>query len=176
MHGGRGCGRGVPLPHQETFAFLEFKISDLVHTFGEFLKYCLLSTQPGAEYILVRIYFYRVGVGAGREDTCKTSRTLFCALQSTEGVWPPCAPPPLASTVTIHLNQKGAPIFISFFFFSFIRFLQHFFHIAEQLKQSKNHAQRIDNSRLHVVGKVNTLCFALSYYKLNSTLFSLAYA
>ena len=29
-------GRGAPLPHQGVFAFLEFKISKLVHTFGEF--------------------------------------------------------------------------------------------------------------------------------------------
>ena len=29
-----GVGGGVPLPHQETFAVLDFKISDLVHTFG----------------------------------------------------------------------------------------------------------------------------------------------
>ena len=27
---------GVPLPHQGVFAFLRFKISNLVHTFGEF--------------------------------------------------------------------------------------------------------------------------------------------
>ena len=40
-------GGGVPLLHQETFAFLDLKISDLVHTFGEFLKYCLtLSAYP----------------------------------------------------------------------------------------------------------------------------------
>ena len=39
---GRGWeGVSIPLPHQETFAFLDLKISDLVHTFGEFLKYCL---------------------------------------------------------------------------------------------------------------------------------------
>ena len=43
-HVGRGirkiCGGGgcVPLPHQGVFAFLGFKISDLVHTFGEFVK------------------------------------------------------------------------------------------------------------------------------------------
>ena len=41
-HVGRGigkiCGGGgcVPLPQQGVFAFLGFKISDLVHTFGEF--------------------------------------------------------------------------------------------------------------------------------------------
>ena len=29
-------GWGIPLPHQGVFAFLGFKISDLVHTFGEF--------------------------------------------------------------------------------------------------------------------------------------------
>ena len=33
---GGGCGRGYPLPHQGVFAFLGFKISDLLHTFGEF--------------------------------------------------------------------------------------------------------------------------------------------
>ena len=36
-----GEGMSPFLPHQESFTFLEFKISDLVHTFGEFLKYCL---------------------------------------------------------------------------------------------------------------------------------------
>ena len=36
-----GCGRGCPLPHQGVFAFLEFKISDLVQTVLEVLKYCL---------------------------------------------------------------------------------------------------------------------------------------
>ena len=29
-------GGGIPLPHKRVFAFLGFKISDLVHTFGEF--------------------------------------------------------------------------------------------------------------------------------------------
>ena len=33
--GGRVEG-GVPLPHQGVFAFWWFKISNLVHTFGEF--------------------------------------------------------------------------------------------------------------------------------------------
>ena len=31
-----GEGVGIPLPHQGVLAFLGFKISDLVHTFGEF--------------------------------------------------------------------------------------------------------------------------------------------
>ena len=35
---GEGVGGGVPLPHQGVFALLEFKISDLVHTLGEFVK------------------------------------------------------------------------------------------------------------------------------------------
>ena len=29
-------GEGIPLPHQGVFAFLGFKISDLVHNIGEF--------------------------------------------------------------------------------------------------------------------------------------------
>ena len=36
-----GEGVGIPLPHQGVFVFLEFKISDLVHTLGEFMKYLL---------------------------------------------------------------------------------------------------------------------------------------
>ena len=39
--GGGGWGTGVPLPHKGVFAFLGFKISDLVHTLGEFVKYWL---------------------------------------------------------------------------------------------------------------------------------------
>ena len=35
---GEGVGGDVPVPHQEVFAFLGFKISDLVHTLGEFVK------------------------------------------------------------------------------------------------------------------------------------------
>ena len=38
---GEGVGGGVPLPHQGVFACLGFKISDLVHTLGEFMKYFL---------------------------------------------------------------------------------------------------------------------------------------
>ena len=36
-----GEGVGGVSPDQGHFAFLEFKISNLVHTLGEFLKYCL---------------------------------------------------------------------------------------------------------------------------------------
>ena len=32
---------GIPLPHHTAFAFVEFKISNLVDTLGEFLKYYL---------------------------------------------------------------------------------------------------------------------------------------
>ena len=34
---GEGVGGGVPLPQQGVFAFLGFKISDLVHTFGDLM-------------------------------------------------------------------------------------------------------------------------------------------
>ena len=37
--GGEGVRGGVPLPHEETFAFFEFNVGDLVHTFGDILKY-----------------------------------------------------------------------------------------------------------------------------------------
>ena len=37
-------GGGCPLPHQSVCAFLEFKISDLVHTLGEFfITNCIYS-------------------------------------------------------------------------------------------------------------------------------------
>ena len=42
---GEGVGGGVPLPHQGVFAFLGFKISDLVHTLGEFL-FCIVYRIP----------------------------------------------------------------------------------------------------------------------------------
>ena len=38
---GEGVEGGIPLPHRGVFAFLEFPISDLVHTLGESVKYCL---------------------------------------------------------------------------------------------------------------------------------------
>ena len=47
-------GGGIPLPHKRVFAFLGFKISDLVHTFGEFV-----GVQP------VRKELEGEGVGEG---------------------------------------------------------------------------------------------------------------
>ena len=44
MSGGGGGGEGgSPFPHQELFTFWGFKISDLVHTLGEFVR--ILSVQ-----------------------------------------------------------------------------------------------------------------------------------
>ena len=37
---GEGVGGGIPVPYQGVFAFLEFKISNLVHSLGEFVKDC----------------------------------------------------------------------------------------------------------------------------------------
>ena len=38
---GEGGGGSFPSDSKEFLQYLELKISDLVHTFGEFLKYCL---------------------------------------------------------------------------------------------------------------------------------------
>ena len=38
---GEVVGGGILLPHQGVFAYVGFKTSDLVHTLGEFVKYCL---------------------------------------------------------------------------------------------------------------------------------------
>ena len=35
--GGEGVGGGIPLTHEEDFAFWGLKVSDLVHTLGEFV-------------------------------------------------------------------------------------------------------------------------------------------
>ena len=35
---GENVGGGIPLPHRGVFAFLEFKICDLMHTLGKFVK------------------------------------------------------------------------------------------------------------------------------------------
>ena len=40
---GMGVGWGIPLPHQGVFALSGFKVSDLVHNFGEFVG--ILSIQ-----------------------------------------------------------------------------------------------------------------------------------
>ena len=42
---GEGVGGWNPLPHQGFFALIEFKLSDLMHTLGEFLTYYLSKIQ-----------------------------------------------------------------------------------------------------------------------------------
>ena len=48
-------GRGIPLSHEEDFAFSDLKFSDLVHTFGEIFV-CFFFKKP-IENEIFTIYY-----------------------------------------------------------------------------------------------------------------------
>ena len=108
-----GGGGGVPLPHQETFAFLDFKISDLVHTFGtyfsenSFSENLILQGRCRCRAGKVHFYFFR-------------RPFFFFALQSTGGAMAPLCPPQLRRCVIMtefDQDTSSIPRFLFFFFF-----------------------------------------------------------
>ena len=87
---GEGLGGGVPFLHQETFALLEFKIRDLVHTCGEFLKYCLSVYPKFKKKIQFTACFIHEWIDAlgtshvGRGIPKICGRGVFCILKFRE--------------------------------------------------------------------------------------------